>query len=85
MSDINHAPVDRYTLLHALIGLGLGAAGASGPVTAGVAVGWELIERELKESHPEMFPHPSQDTLENAALDAGAVMAGWYAGSRSRR
>lgn len=74
---INHQPIDRFTLGHLAMGVVLGAAGAPFPLAIGVAVGWEFAEVPLKKSFPQLFPHPSQDTLVNAVLDAVAVLVGW--------
>jgi hypothetical protein len=74
---INNNAVDRYTLAHFAWGVILGAARLPWWGTAGAAVGWEIIERPLKNHFPKVFPYSSQDTLANAAVDALAIMAGW--------
>lgn len=80
--QINAELVDRFTLVHAGVGVLLGYVGLSGGVAAAVAVGWELLERPLKDSYPQLFPNPSQDSLPNMIGDSVAMMLGWMAGRR---
>jgi len=80
--EINGAPVDRFTLGHALVGYLYGVAGLSVPLAFALAVAWELAERPLKRAHPEAFPHASQDSVPNALLDVVAVMVGYAVANR---
>jgi hypothetical protein len=75
--EINYEPIDRYTVPHAAAGVVLGAARLPLWAVALVAVGWELVERPLKDAHPSLFPRQSQDSLANAAVDALAMVGGW--------
>jgi hypothetical protein len=75
--EVNHPPVDRFTLAHAAIGaayalLGLGLL----PVVA-LALAWELVENPLKAWLPKLFPHATADTLPNSIGDTAAVLLGW--------
>ena len=79
-NPVNRRPIDRFTLAHASVGLLLGLGRVKAPAAALVAVGWELVENPLKDEFPEVFPHPSHDTLANATCDALAVLAGWAVG-----
>lgn len=78
-NEINGAPVDRFTIGHAAVGVIMGLKGMPFWAAATVAIGWELIENPLKDRFPDMFPVPTHDTFENAAFDAMAMMAGWGA------
>lgn len=75
---VNQAPIDRFTLGHFAVGIGLAAAGASPSTALVMAIGWELIEGPLKVRTPAVFPNPSPDSPANASLDAAAMMLGWY-------
>ena len=74
--EINGDLVDRFTLLHLLAGMALGAAGASVPLALGVGTVWEFVERPLKDRVPVIFPDSSQDTPLNAVGDSLAVALG---------
>lgn len=74
--EINGDAFDRFTLAHFGAGAVLGLLGAPWWMVIAGALGWELLERPLKRNVPEMFPHSSQDTAQNAIVDAGAVIAG---------
>lgn len=74
----NHVAVDRFTVVHLLVGLGLGAVGIPLPIVAGIAIGWEIVERPLKREFRESFPNPSQDSPENMVFDVAAMMGGWW-------
>lgn len=78
MSEINEAWIDRFTLGHFILGLGLGDADVGLAPTVVLAIGWEVLERPLKRRFRSAFPHPSQDSGPNSAIDALAVMAGWW-------
>lgn len=75
----NHAVVDRYTIAHLGVGLVYGALGLSFLPALGLAVGWEIAERPLKERVPAIFPQASQDSWPNMIGDIAAVMLGWAA------
>jgi hypothetical protein len=74
--EINGDAFDRFTLAHLGAGAVLGLLGAPWWMVVVGALGWELLERPLKRRAPGMFPHSSQDTAQNAIVDAGAVLAG---------
>lgn len=82
---INGDPVDRFTLAHAGVGFGYGLLKLPFVATVVLAIGWELLERPLKDRFPAMFPHASQDTAPNALLDSAAVLGGWALGRSLRR
>ena len=75
--EINHAVVDRFTIAHFAVGVLMGAGRMPWWGALAIAVGWELVERPLKRSAPQIFPHATQDTVQNAVGDAVAMMAGW--------
>jgi hypothetical protein len=76
----NQSPVDGYTLLHFATGAALARAGLPWWAAVVAAVGWELAEDRLKRRYPGIFPRSSDDSKENALVDAGAVMLGWGVG-----
>lgn len=76
-TGINTDPVDRYTSSHAGIGATLAWLGAPAWMALLVSVGWELIENDLKDELPGMFPYASHDSLANSISDTLAVLAGW--------
>lgn len=76
--EINYPPVDRFTLAHLAVGFLLGAVRLPPWAIVPVATGWEVAERPLKENFPGLFPHRTQDTFANAAVDALAMIGGYY-------
>lgn len=74
---INGDAFDRYTLLHFGFGCVMGIAGMPAWAASLVSIGWELIERPLKDEFPEAFPVATQDRAMNALVDSGAMMLGW--------
>jgi hypothetical protein len=77
LGDVNDAAVDRYTLGHASIGVLYGLARLPWWAALGLAVGWELVEDQLKDAMPGVFPYAAHDSLANATCDAAAVMVGY--------
>lgn len=69
---------DRYTSAHA--GVGIAAAYYRLPwwATVAVVVGWEVIENELKDRFPSLFPYSSHDSLGNSLVDAGAALGAYF-------
>lgn len=76
-NEVNFHIVDRFTLVHFGVGVVLGLIGFKWWAAAGTAIGWEVIERPLKRTIPQIFPHSTQDTFANAAGDATAMVVGW--------
>ena len=88
--EIDGDPIDRYTLAHYAVGLGLGAADLPWWAAATFAIAWEFLERPLKDHFPGIFypsakPYTTQDTLANATCDAIAMLGGWWVVTSSRR
>lgn len=81
---INGDMLDRFTLAHAAVGAVYGLAGLGGAPVVALALGWELLERPLKDAAPQLFPHATQDTAANAIADAAAVIVGWWVVRRMR-
>lgn len=69
--------VDRYTLAHGAVGVLMGAMRFPFWAAAGTAVGWEAIERPLKDRLPDLFPYNSQDSWKNVVGDVAGMMAGY--------
>ena len=82
--EVNYPVVDRFTLIHAGFGALLSIMGASRNQALAVAIGWELIERPLKRTMPQIFPHSTQDTIPNMAGDAIANYLGYLAMEKLR-
>jgi hypothetical protein len=74
--EINYNAVDRFTFAHLGAGVGLGLLRVPLWAVVAIALGWELLEGPLKRKVPEVFPHSSQDTAQNAIVDASAVILG---------
>jgi hypothetical protein len=77
--EVNHGFVDRFTVVHASIGVVYGLLGLSVLETVVLAVAWELLENPLKAYLPRLFPHATRDTVSNAIGDLLAVVGGWGA------
>jgi hypothetical protein len=75
--EINHAFLDAYSLVHALVGVVTATLGLSLAPTLLIAVGWEFAEHLLKNLIPAVFPHPTQDTLANSVGDVLSTALGW--------
>jgi hypothetical protein len=78
VAAINQGPIDVFTLGHLATGGALAIWGVKAPGAAAFAIGFELLERPLKDALPKFFPYASQDTAVNALWDAAAVMIGWW-------
>jgi hypothetical protein len=79
---IDHHTVDRYTLAHGAVGFVMGVCRAPWWLAVSTAIGWEAVEAKLKEARPDLFHQKTQDTPENAVVDAAAWVLGWGLGYR---
>jgi uncharacterized membrane protein len=77
-TTINIAPLDRFTISHFALGYLLGGARIPAMMAIGIIIGWEFIEKPLKDQFPKWFPNPTQDTLANTSLDVLAAVGGFY-------
>ena len=82
--EVNYPIVDRFTLVHAGFGALLSIVGASRNQALAVAIGWELLERTMKRTMPQIFPHSTQDTIPNMIGDAVANYLGYLAMEKLR-
>jgi hypothetical protein len=82
--ETNYPFVDAFTLAHLGVGALLSILGASQKQALAVAIGWELIERPMKRSMPNLFPHSTQDTIPNMVGDAVANYLGYLAMEKLR-
>jgi hypothetical protein len=57
----------------------MGAARFPWWAAVGVAIGWEIVERPLKDRFGKHFPYSTQDTKINALIDAMAMVSGYAA------
>ena len=71
---------DRFTLFHLLAGYVAKNFGLSLSKTILFSIAFELLESPLKQSNPDLFPHPSPDTPKNMFGDTIAVLVGWQLG-----
>ena len=76
--EINGDAVDRFTAVHAGFGALMAAANVPPWAAVTVAIGWEFIERPLKDHLPSVFPNATQDTMSNAVADVIAMLGGYY-------
>jgi hypothetical protein len=83
--EINYAPLDRYSLLHGLVGVAAGLMGLGFWQTFAIAVGWEVVEHVLKNIVPALFAYPTQDTLVNSIGDVLSAMVGWSLATVARQ
>jgi len=77
---INQNLFDRFSILHSLSGIVLKKMGLGVNATLIGSVLFEILEYQLKNSIPELFPNPTQDSKLNMIGDTVAVVAGWYFG-----
>jgi len=76
--EVNYHLVDRFTLVHASIGVVYAFCGLGFAIVLALAVLWELLENPMKAYLPWVFPHATKDTFRNALGDTVAVVAGWW-------
>lgn len=81
----NKAAVDAFSLVHFGVGAAAGALGLSWPEVFLGALVFEVLERDLKEHHPQWFPSPSQDSMANSTTDIGVTTLGGYVGAKYMR
>lgn len=74
---INQDPLDRYTLAHFGSGVVCGLLKVEWWQALLLSLGWDVLERILKDVAPQIWPHPSQDSLQHVAVDTAAWMLGW--------
>lgn len=75
--------LDRWTGGHAAVGVLYGSLTTMPWWTVlGLAIAWEVVENPIKDRVPRFFPDAKHDTYPNAAMDAAAVMLGFWLGRR---
>lgn len=77
-SQVNKAPIDQWTLGHIAVGAGMALLRIPAPVAVGFAIFFEMIEDQLKQRMPQVFPNASKDTKANALVDALASAGGYF-------
>jgi hypothetical protein len=75
--EVNYGFVDRFTFVHFGIGVLYGYLTLGFGWVALLAVGWEVVEDQLKLRVPRVFPHATADTWKNSLGDVLAVLSGW--------
>jgi hypothetical protein len=73
----NQTAFDRYSLVHAGVGYAVGRAGVPWRVALTWAVAFELLEDELKDKAPGLFPRPSHDSTANKVSDVAIFLVGY--------
>jgi hypothetical protein len=81
---VNHALFDLFSLVHMSAGVAFGALGLGFFPMLILATGWEIAEHVMKDCIPNVFVHPSQDTVINAFGDVLVTMVGWTIGRFAR-
>ena len=84
MKLANQTAFDRYSLIHAAVGYGVGVAGVPWRVALTWAVAFELLEDELKDKAPQLFPRPSHDSTVNKVSDVVVFLAGYAIANRGK-
>jgi hypothetical protein len=74
---VNHGAYDLFSLVHVAMGLFFGALGMRFLPMLLLAVGWEVAEHVLKDCIPNVFVHPTQDTVITSTGDVLFALAGW--------
>ena len=82
--EINHDPLDRFTFVHASMGVLMGLFRAPWWVALLAALLTDTLERPLKYRFPYLFPNYTQDTAQHVVTDAAAWMMGWAAAKQLR-
>jgi hypothetical protein len=80
----NQTAFDRYSFAHVGVGFLVGKAGVPWRVALTWAVAFELLEDELKDKAPALFPRPSHDSTVNKVADVAVFLAGYALGSPER-
>ncbi len=75
--EVNYGLIDRWTVGHVGVGTWMGLLRFPWWGALLVSVGWEIIERPLKDRIFWKMTGATQDTLPNAIVDVIATMAGW--------
>ena len=75
--EINYGLVDRWTVGHLGVGTWMGLLKLPWWGALLVSVGWEIVERPLKDRLFWKMTGATQDTLPNAVADVVATMLGW--------
>ena len=76
----NQTPIDKFTALHFLFGLGLAKYKFELYQVLFAAVSFELLEDVLKDRYPKMWPYSSKDSKTNSLVDILATVGGYGIG-----
>lgn len=83
--SVNDSAFDRFSAAHFVVGYVKRSVGLSLETSVLLSVVWELMEDELKDRWPHLFPHSSHDSKANALGDVVAMVAGWEVRNRKGR
>jgi len=80
INRINQAPLDKFTVLHFLFGVGMAKFKFKPYQAIFTAVSFELLEDVLKDRCPDIFPYSSKDSKTNSLVDVLATLTGFGVG-----
>jgi hypothetical protein len=82
--SINQAPVDKWTAVHALSGLGVGLFGVSAPVALAGAAAYEVVEYAHEWPRGSvLFGSKRPESIANVASDLLVYGAAYWLGGRA--
>jgi len=86
-AEQGQAAVDPWTLVHLAAGLSLGLLNAGPKATAGLVLGFEVIEQGLQRSEAgkAVFAEGGPESLPNVGVDLAVTALGWWLGRTWRR
>lgn len=73
----NGRPFDRFSLLHFAGGAVMGMLDFRPAPALAAAIGWDVLERPLKDFFPQFFPVATQDSPRHVMCDVACVMTGY--------
>jgi hypothetical protein len=83
---MNEDLLDRWTFVHALVGLSAGLFGVSAPVALGGAAAYEVVEYAHEQPRGSaFFGSKRPESAQNVAADLAVYGLSYWLGSRSGR
>ena len=77
--------MDKYTVVHATVGMMMGMGGAPPWAAFLGTIVWESAEPQLKATMPEMFPRSTTDTVQNKLGDSASLLLAYYVATKMRQ
>ena len=72
--------LDRFSLFHLAVGLGMGAVGVSLPSAGGIIIYLNFVAQDLAGEAPGLFGDSKPDTWQNSLVDSAVQLGGYYLG-----